>query len=277
MKLKCTLFLALFTILIPSRPLLAGAWGQDPGDGYAKLYYSRLSFDSLHHPTTSQEFSPTTLTSWTLYSEIGVFPDLTGVLSFPLYKSASIEESSKSLDENGIGDADMGVKYTFLRAPIAGSLQTTVGIPIGESDGDVPLSDDEWNVEIRGLIGKSFPNLTIPIYAGGEAGFNVRTEGYSHEIRYLVESGFQFWRFILYFKLHGLHSFENTDEKISITDSAIFRSNNAEFLTLSSGFLLNVLKQSSYSFNLEASTDSTFYARYLPSGRPYFLGVSTTF
>ncbi len=111
-------------------------------------------------------------------------------LSSVYYKWLSYRDDYVHDRSNGVGDLELGVRYSFLDAPVVLSLQGLV--KYGELYGsEAPeIGDGQNDFEIRLLAGKSL--WPFPGYAGLEIGYRFRSGAPSDEVRYLAEFGVNF-------------------------------------------------------------------------------------
>ncbi|MBC6995370.1 hypothetical protein QWY85_00325 [Neolewinella lacunae] len=242
MRYVCSvLFFLLFSL-----SLVASPWPRQKGAAYLKLYEWWLRFDQ--HYTSTGELDPNAtlgLYNTTLYAEYGLTDRLTGIVNLPLLSRSTINAQISGTRGNvitpgdainGIGDADLALRYALNKpgsaVPISATL--TLGIPLGEDaggeQGNLQTGDGEFNQMLSIAAGKS---LGANAFLAANVGFNNRTQGFSDEFRYGLEGGYAFVgrKLWLIGRLTGSKSLLNGDTAATTSSTSIF-SNNAEFLSL---------------------------------------------
>ncbi len=239
-------------ILCSTANLTAGGpWTQVQGKGYFKLSEWWIIFDQ--HYTDNGKIDPNVTTgifNTFLYAEYGVTNRLTAMLNGPLL-SRNYMNNLRSLttDEilvpgegvNSLGDLDLGFKYRLTKPhasiPVAASL--ILGFPTGKAVAgslhNLQTGDGEFNQMIRFDAGLSIKwSESIDGYLSTYVGLNHRTEGFSEEFRYGMETGASLLndRLWLVGRLFGLESFKNGDTAETITSTSIF-ANNTEYTSIS--------------------------------------------
>lgn len=228
--------------------LTAGPWPQPVGGGYFKLYEWWMRFDE--HFTSQGELDPNAtigLYNTTFYGEYGVTERLTAIANLPIYSRSTINNQigatrgtliSEGDAIGGLGDADLGLRYTVtpLKAALPVSVSVLFGLPLGEAaggrEGNLQTGDGEFNQLVQLEVGRSFTVGNLPAYAIASVGFNQRSNGFSDEYRYGLEAGFSFLEgeMQLIGRLRGSESLFNGETAAAATTS-IF-SNNAEYLSI---------------------------------------------
>lgn len=212
----------------------AGAWTKNTGEGYFELSGSFLRSDNFNEVVDGDQGTEThhtaipTLTDYTLnfYGEYGLHKYVTLVASLPLLRRVTLNRQvfrrtletvpgADGAQNNNIGDAEAGARLKLLSmAGIALSGEFKIGIPTGDSADPNGLNtgDGEWNALGSFLAGYSFS--TIPVYMTGEATLNLRTSGFSEEVRYLVEAGWSpIENLSIAGRIRGVESFRNGDSE----------------------------------------------------------------
>ncbi len=209
------------------------------------------------------------------YSEYGITNDLTIILNFPFYKilSSEVSESSDIKEKNsGIGDFDFGIRYKLWvinQTTISSSL--FFGVPLaqdiyGENNLVLPLGDGEFNQLFGFEAGHSF--YPLPAYFSGSIKYNSRSEGYCHQLYYVVEGGYKVLKnLLLNLRLHALQSLHNGDKSFS-THSFLF-ANDQQFVAYKLGAFYNFTKN----FGASLSFESGIIAYNIQSAPVFSFGI----
>jgi len=212
-------------LALASSPVYAGAWVQPRGRGYYKLESRVVRADTLYTREGDRVAIPT-VGEYTisLYAEYGLSGRVTGLAYVPgkrLTLNAVESRSSGSPladgdSTGGLADLDVGIRLAIRKdRPTVVSAGLLLGLPTGDEERDSGLltGDGEFNQALSLQAGRSF--YPRPLYVSGEAGFNHRTEGYSDELRYLVEVGGTIRdRLTLSFRVRAVESLENGDAPV---------------------------------------------------------------
>jgi hypothetical protein len=216
------IIILLFLIFaLSASEVLGGAWPQKKGSGYYKMSFRYLSGDNIYNSDGVKipiaKFNDFTIGA---FGAFGITEKLTGFLNVTLFKSTTLDSASQDAgfdtDVSGFGDIDIGVKYGLLKfdkTVISGKL--LFGIPTGKGtpDGGLLTGDGEFNQAIGIEAGHSF--WPVKVYLTEGIFFNNRTNGFSDDFRYFIESGVNISNNVsLIVRLHGLISFNNGDPKV---------------------------------------------------------------
>ncbi len=280
--------IALAAIIISSSSLIAGGpWTQKKGVGYFKLSEWWISFDQ--HYTDSGLLDPNVTTgiyTTAFYGEYGITDRFTLQTYAPLLtrnlmnnlKSATTDEILvKGEAINAVGDIDLTFKYSLTKPgskiPIAASL--TLGIPTGKSVAgelkNLQTGDGEFNQMVQLDAGSGYKvNDKISGYWATNIGFNHRTNGFSEEIRYGIETGFGLLNQKLWVigRLTGVESLKNGETAESITSTSIF-ANNTEFTSYSLEATYYITKR----VGVSASFASAFRGEIIAAAPSFSVGV----
>lgn len=187
---------------------LAGAWTPDAGTAYHKFavnYYQADQFFGTAEPGF-EEFTDRNLS---YYFEYGVDERraLFGSLAF---KDITRRDNSTEADNQGLGDAELGLRLRLVREPVVLSTSLLVKLPyLYQEEDRLALGNGQEDFEWRWLLGRSLGSLA---YFGLEAAYRLRLDEPSDEFRYLVEFGVSPTRWLyLRSKLDGIESARNGD------------------------------------------------------------------
>jgi hypothetical protein len=220
-----------------------------------------------------------------LYAEYGFTNRLTGVLYFPFFSRAYMNNTiSGTTGEtlipgeaiNSLGDTDLGIKYGLtLNKPLALSATLTFGLPLGNNNGgeagNIQTGDGEFNQILQLDAGSGFALGKISAYANVYAGVNNRTEGYSDEFRYGLEAGVTFWKkkVTAIARFTGIKSFKNGDLPAERSNSTSIFANNTEFLSFSP----EVAYQLNDKWGVSASVGTALFGKIIFASPAYSFGV----
>ena len=197
--------------LVPVRQCFAGAWTMEEGKMYERLGFNYYFADSrFAMEKDSDHFREFRDMNFSNYLEYGLSSRFT-VINVLYYKILEKEENSRSLNSNGLGDIDIGVKGKLFDGPWGiVSTQALVKLPgIYDKNDELPLGNGQGDVEMRGLYGKSLWPY-IPGYCNLELAYRWRYGDPADELRYLVEFGMDFTTdFYGRIKLDGILSMNN--------------------------------------------------------------------
>jgi len=245
--LKRIILLAPLLLLLSLHAALAGGpWPKGKGKTYLKV--GEWWVVSQQHYTDNGGLDPNVTTgifNTFLYAEHGFTERLTATLYFPfvsrtymnnLVSGTTGEVIVPGSAYTGIGDTDLGAKYTLTKpgAKIPLSLSVILGLPLGNpAAGDqknLQTGDGELNQMLRLDAAHSFRLGKQNSYVSTYLGVNNRTNGFSDEFRFGVEWGLnladrKLW---LISRLDGVESFFNGSRPQDVSSTSIF-ANNTEF------------------------------------------------
>jgi len=242
-----TLVLSIVLSSVSFLSLAGGGWPKLRGELYLK--FSEYWIIADKHFTINGSIDPNLtrgnfITS--VYAEYGVTNRFTTIVYFPFFSRATLNEQVSGTTGdvivpgdaiNRIGDTDIQLKYGILQnVSVKVSLSLTLGLPTGESsggrDGSLQTGDGEFNQLISVDASRSFPIGRLNTYATISAGFNNRTRGFSDEVRYGVEAGVLYGKFIGILRLQGIHSLKNGDINFNSSGTSLY-GNNVTYVALS--------------------------------------------
>lgn len=276
-KIFVILILAM-SFLFLNEKFFAGAWTQQKGKGYFQIGSQILRANQFYEPG-GNKIDITTLGDYTVtfYGEYGITNKLTVIGSLPVFRRITLNrvEGINSGTElfggdtkNGISDFDIGVKYSIAKfGSTVMSASLTIGIPVGDNKQKNGLytGDGEWNQQLSVGIGHSFSG---PFYFSADAGFNNRVEGYSDEVRYNLEIGYSWEKFIFIMKANGVETLRNGVDAVLGGAGGLF-ANNQQYLVFGPEIV--------YSFNeslgVNAGAVTATRAENVVSGIAYRVGV----
>ena len=234
----------LILLFLPCLSYAGGGWPQKKGHGFFKLGFWWLRSDEYFAPNGEIiDIATAGIHTVSFYGEYGITDRLTGIVYFPFFSRATLNEQVSGttgdlLAEgdavNSVGDTDVTIKYGLLQnTPVVVSASLTLGLPLGnEAGGDTQLlqtGDGEFNQMVTIEASRSFSSLGA--YATVLFAFNNRSNNFSDEIRYGLEAGVTMRNFTLLGRLYGVESLENGND-LETPSNGIF-SNNIEFLSFS--------------------------------------------
>ena len=224
-------------------------WSKGKGNGYYKLSAWYLNTDQ--HYTDTGEIDPNvtrTQFNINLYAEYGLSDKLDVIGYIPFFARATqnnifsgttgalIQEGE---DVNSIGDIDLGLNYNFYKkGNWSASAKLLFGLPTGEdaggSDGSYQTGDGEFNQYLSGLLGYSTLINNTPFYAKTYLGINNRTQNFSDELRFGLESGINIFnkKVWLIGRLDVVESLQNGSLNAQNAAQGSIFANNVEFIGL---------------------------------------------
>lgn len=250
-------FIIIVFLVVFTAPLLwAGGWPQPKGHGYFKL--SQWWVISNQHYTDAGLIDPNVTTgvfNTSLYAEYGFTNRLTGVLYFPFFSRSYFNNTISGTSGevlipgeaiNSIGDTDIGLKYGLIvNKPVVLSATLMLGLPLGNESGgslgNLQTGDGEFNQLLQVDAGTAFQIAKQNAYANAYIGYNNRTNNFSDEIRFGVETGITFLnnKITAIARLYGIRSLKNGDLEAGINSTSLF-ANNSEHLTISPEVAYNI-------------------------------------
>ena len=285
MKKSSILLIAL--VLSTSTLWAGGPWTQKKGKGYFKLSEWWIIFNQ--HYTDAGLIDPNITTgifNTTFYGEYGLSDRFTTMLYVPLLSRNYMNNLVSSTTGetlipgeaiNTLGDTDLGFKYSLTKPgskwPVAATL--TLGIPTGTpvagSLNNLQTGDGEFNQILQVDAGRSFQiKKKVNSYVSGYVGFNHRTNGFSEEFRYGIETGVGLFNSKLWLiaRLLGVESFKNGATAETVTSTSLF-ANNTEYTSYSFEAAYYVQKRVGFSF----SYASAFRGEIIAAAPTYSVGV----
>lgn len=217
-----------------------GGWPQPKKGGYFKFGQNMILSSKYFGPGGSiVDITTIGLYTTSLYGEYGFTDRLTGIAYVPIFVRSTLNEVKFRQTGNiipgdefsSIGDAELGFKYGLIvNKPIVLSASLIFGLPLGETAGGetqiLQTGDGEFNQMIRFDASHSFYPKNF--YTSAYAAFNNRTNNFSDEVRFGLEIGGMFKKFIPILKLNVVQSLNNGGT--AAVQNGVF-SNNTEYVS----------------------------------------------
>lgn len=285
--MKAKILLVAFVIFNTTAAVAGGGWPRPKGTFYLKL--SQWWVVSDQHFTNTGQIDPNLTRgafNTSIYGEYGITERLTGILYFPFFSRATINEQvsattgmviSEGDAINSVGDTDVSLKYSFLTgSPVALSATVTFGLPLGNDsggrDGSLQTGDGEFNQMITLDLSKGFSVRKLNTFVSVKAGFNNRTNNYSDEFRFGVEGGVTFGKFTGIVRVLGVRSFDNGDENFNASGTSLF-ANNTEYVSFTPEVAYNITKK----VGISASYGTAFSGQLIYANPSYSVGIYAKF
>ena len=284
--MKLPYIICLLLLFCSTSLIAGGGWPQPKKNGYFKL--SQWWILSDQHYTDAGLIDPNVTSgifNTSLYAEYGFTDRFTGILYFPFFSRAVINnlrsETTKEIIAEGaainsLGDTDIGIKYGIINnGKVALSASLTLGIPIGNSAGgpdkNLQTGDGEFNQLIQMDLGVPLGGSeSTSFYGNIYTGFNNRTNDFSDEFRYGLELGAGFLNRKLWLtgKLQGVESLRNGKTAAELNSTSVF-ANNAEYLSLGVEAAYNITDD----FGVSAGFASAISGKLIYAAPSYSVGV----
>jgi hypothetical protein len=243
MKQRTLIFIGLLFLA----QLSFAQWSKGKGKGYYKLSAWYLNTDQ--HFTDTGDIDPNaTRTQFNInfYGEYGLSDKLDVIAYVPFFARATqnniFSGTNGSLIQpgeelNSIGDIDLGLNYNFYKkGNWSASAKLILGLPTGEdaggSDGSYQTGDGEFNQYLSGLLGFSTSFNGTPFFAKTYIGINNRTQNFSDEFRFGLESGINIFnkKVWLIARLDVVESLQNGSLNAQNVPQGSIFANNVEFI-----------------------------------------------
>lgn len=217
-----------------------GGWPQPKKHGYFKFGQNMILSSKYFGPGGSiVDITTIGLYTTSFYGEYGFTDRLTGIAYIPIFVRSTLNEVRFRQTGNvipgdefsSIGDAELGVKYGLITdKPVVVSASLVLGLPLGNTSGGesqiLQTGDGEFNQMIRFDASHSFYPKNF--YTSAYAAFNNRTNNFSDEVRFGLEIGGTFKKFIPILKLNVVQSLNNGGT--AAVQNGVF-SNNTEYVS----------------------------------------------
>ena len=239
----------LLTLLGFFTQLSFGQWSKGKGKGYYKL--SAWYLNSDQHYTDTGEIDPNLTRSQfniNIYAEYGLLDKLDIIGYIPFYSKVTqnnlLSQTTGQIlipgeSVNAFGDIDFGVNYNFYKSSHwSASAKLLFGLPTGNndggSDGSFQTGDGEFNQYLSGLIGFSKNLGNTPFYGKSYIGYNNRTENFSDEFRFGLESGLNIFnkKVWLIGRMDLVKSLKNGSLNAQNSPQGSIFANNVEYISL---------------------------------------------
>lgn len=194
--------LALGAALYAHAPAQAGGgWTRPRGGGYAKVGLT-LANTTHYHPLEGGSINTAQFRQqvYSLYSEYGLSKRLEATLNFPFFRRATFPDTSPG---QGVGDPEVGLRYGVLTGKWPLAVQVAAQAPLGDPNKRgyyqpdptsfvyLPTGNGQWNIWARAALSHTLGAL--PAFITLEAGYNLRTGGYTNQYTYGVQAGYHFF------------------------------------------------------------------------------------
>lgn len=228
-----------------------GPWTQKKGQGYFKLSEWWVVFDEHFTDVGLKDPNITTgIYNTSFYGEYGFTDRFTTTLYAPIFSrnymnnlvsATTGDVLVKGEAVNFMGDVDLAFKYGLTKpgSKIPVAVSVLFGVPTGKSSAgelnNLQTGDGEFNQMLQFDAGKGFNwSKKVGGYASVYLGINHRTQGFSEELRFGLETGAGLFNQKLWVtaKLFGIESFKNGATAEDITSTSIF-ANNTEYISYS--------------------------------------------
>lgn len=272
--MKKTLLLILLGLV---SQITFGQWSKGKGNGYYKLSAWYLSSDQ--HYTDTGDIDPNLTRSQfniNIYAEYGITDRLDAVAYVPFFsRVAQNNLLSQTTGEvltpgesvNAFGDIELGVNYNIFKSNHwSASAKLLLGLPTGDdnggSDGSFQTGDGEFNQYISGLIGYSKNLGDIPFYSKSYIGFNNRTQNFSDEFRFGLESGFNLFnkKVWLIGRMDVVKSLKNGSLNAQNNSQGSIFANNIEYVSLGAEASYYITKKFGLSFTFNSAVSGRIIA-----------------
>ena len=269
----------LFVLLILSQETFAGGWTLKQGRVYFQISSQIVNTDQFRDAQGLKLTIPK-LEDYTVsfYSEYGITNDLTAIVYLPFYRNITLNRNEENIpgyenfpgDSNsGISDFDIGLRYklfTLGQTVISSGLM--FGIPAGDSKQPNGLltGDGEFNQYLSVQAGHSF--YPLPIFTSASFGFNNRTKGYSDELRYSAEAGYNVTKdFLVILKAYGVETLKNGDSNVKGGNAGLYP-NDQRYLAYGPVLFYSITEN----YGITASVFSGSRLRNIAAGHAYGFG-----
>lgn len=196
---KWSIALSTAFLVFASDSAHAGAWTKTQNSFFAKVALTTLSTNEFH-TRDGDNISTADFHTWSfnLYGEYGILDRLTGIIRFPFVRSAGFETTQSF---TGAGDLGLGIKYGLISGSTPLAIGLGVEFPTGNENGSgelkstpegfvrLPTGDGELNTRLDLYVSHSFH--PAPAYVSLDAGYNIRTEGFTDEYLVILQGGYK--------------------------------------------------------------------------------------
>ena len=194
--------LALGTLLFAAPAAQAGGgWTRPQGHGYAKVGLT-LANTTKYHPLEGGTVNTAQFRQqvYSVYAEYGLTPRLEATLNFPVFRRATFPNTSPG---QGVGDPEFGLRYGLLTGKWPLAVQVAAQAPLGNpntrgfNNNDptdfvyLPTGNGQWNIWTRAALSHTLS--TLPAFITLEAGYNLRTGGFTNQYTYGAQFGYKFF------------------------------------------------------------------------------------
>lgn len=286
-KIKSTV-LTLLLLVISLNAIAGGGWPQKKGKGYIKL--SEWWVISNQHFTDVGLIDPNVTSgifNTSIYLEYGITNKLTVTAYVPFYSRAlnnnlvsatSGEVLVRGEAINSFGDTDLGLTYGLTSGKINTSASIIFGLPLGIDDGgtlnNLQTGDGEFNQFLKVDAGVGYTLFGKNGYSNAYVGYNNRTNGFSDEVRFGIESGVNLFnsKLLALVRIFGVKSTKNGDGAVGENSTSIF-ANNTEHISYSPELNYSINK----SWGVSVSMAGALSGRLIFASPSYSVGIFAKF
>ncbi len=278
--------ISLFVLLLISSTVFAGGgWPQPKGKGYFKLFHWWVVADK--HFTDSGLIDPNVtngIFNTGVYGEYGFTDRITGIAYVPFFSRAYFNNTVSGTNGeiidpgeaiNSFGDSDIGVKYGIIvDKPVVLAATLKFGLPLGNNAGGrtgrLQTGDGEFNQLLQIDAGAGYKLGKINAYANAYLGVNNRSNGFSDEFHYGIETGANLFqeKLTATVRFYGIKSFRNGDLGDQVNSTSIF-ANNSEHFTFSPELAFNINNK----WGVSANYATALSGRIIFANPSYSIGV----
>ncbi|QMU65058.1 MAG: hypothetical protein GKR88_12680 [Flavobacteriaceae bacterium] len=273
--MKKTLLFVVISAMIQQASF--GQWSKGQGKGYYKLSAWYLKTDK-HYTDTGNTDPNITRTQFNInaYVEYGIANQFDLIAYVPFYARATqnnvFSGTTGNLIQNGeaissIGDIDLGINYGFYKKRNwAASVKILFGLPTGEksggSDGSYQTGDGEFNQFLSVALGYATAFNHLPFYAKTYLGYNNRSQNFSDEFRFGLESGINIFNKKLWIigRLNVVESLRNGSLNAQNNTQGSIFANNVEFINLGAEVSYYITKKIGVSLNYDGAVSGRIIA-----------------
>lgn len=239
-------------VLSFSNVVISGAWVPGVGSGYAKLGYSNYNANELFGDSKNDGFVDFSGQNYSFYGEFGFATDFAVYGTLLYQKLDQVDSQNVSTQANGLGDADIGIRYQWQTQPVVISTSFLVKLPYFYDTNDLlPRGNGQEDYELRMLLGRSLNQYG---YLGFEIGYRLRSGSPSDEYRYLLEYGISVnQNLYLRSKLDSTISAKNGNTVIDGMNLSITPEFDLTKIELTAGWSFDSMKSSKDKWGMEVT------------------------
>ena len=204
----------------PMNSIAGGPWAKEKGETFIFGFGHHIgaAFYADNNANIFETTQTLSVSGLHLYGEYGLGKQWEIGGHMPLLQFANGIEDNSTLtgfsgNATGNGDLDIYLKKQLNSGSISSSISVLFGIPLGNSNAgsnkDIMLGDGEFNQMLKVDFGGAFNEHVYWIVF---AGFNNRNSGFSDELHFGGEIGYNGDKWLAALKCYSLNSMENGTE-----------------------------------------------------------------